>query len=607
VIILGGVPGRMPGEAALLPILMIISLLFSLIEFGNYTRLQFYFFHSVRYFYAEVAGARADIYIWFVSTFLLALIFLARRGRSALSIAPVGLCMVALIAYDVGLHLHGVVLMGLASLLVNGLMALGADRLGLDRASLLRNAIIVAGFILIPLQAYAIAVWATHPFTPGYPFDANPRWLVPKLLFNLFNVGYALAAPGLLLILTGWVWAPLASRLAGWPFAAGHSETPKGFGAWPIALGGALISGSFLAYYPSLHIAHPVGADAPYYLNLLRYMEGLGSPGLVIKNVVLTGEPHIPYLMLLYATKEALGLSPLGAVQLGPIFLAILLVLSTFYAVREITADSNIGALASLLSSASGIVVVGMFYAIYANWMAMALIMFIVGLVVRYLGTGSKGAVGAGAILGLLVGYTHPWTWAYFMIVILALGLLLTMRRSERWRGVIAFLVINIGVAAASLALNPSAVLRPDPGSSWQEVARQFGAHNIPSLLQNASETLANWAASYYSNWILLLFMVVGLASLRSYGQFRALATAWLGVGFFGFALFTPIYEWRILYDLPLTVLLTLGLYRALGWVGRLDRRASARGWLSARLILLVLVLLSAFESALRTLAFLAF
>ncbi len=595
---------------AVLPVIMVLSLFFSVIELANLMRLQFYFFHTAYTFYVEIFGLGSDIYLWFLSTFVLALILLSKRGRASIAIAPVALCLTSILLYDLGLRTPAVLLLGFTALLLNSSILYRADSLNLQRHRLAHDMMIVGGIVLIPLQLYAIVVWATHPFFPGYPFDANPKWVVPKLVFQIFSIGYWLSAPALLLILTGWIWGPLASTLArtrfasssGTIFARGRRKRIPFFAI----ISAALTIGTFLAYYPALYLPKPVGADSYYYLNLLKYMLGLGSLDLIVKNVVLAGEPHFPYLLFLFLLAENLGLSAVQAVQVAPAFLAVLLVVSTFFVVREITGAMELAFLAALLSAASSVVVVGMFYGIYANWMAMSLILLIVGFTMRYLRIGSRASLLAASLLAILVGYTHPWTWAYFILTLLAFATALLLSRKKGGLGVLTVAAINVMAALVALTLKPSIVLRPDPGSSWGEVFRQFGPTNVPLLLEHLSTTLGTWAASYYSNWIVLSVSLVGVLALRRYGAFKTMMMAWLALAFVGFAVFTPVYEWRILYDMPFTILLVLGLDSILSSMDRFYRGGSGHS-LTASNVLLLVVVLSVLESGLRTMAFIAF
>jgi len=69
--------------------------------------------------------------------------------------------------------------------------------------------------ILIPIELGSLFVWVRNTFDPRYPFDIDPRWRIPLIEAQLFNLVYPTIPWLLIAFLFSWIWIPALKALRG--------------------------------------------------------------------------------------------------------------------------------------------------------------------------------------------------------------------------------------------------------------------------------------------------------------------------------------------------------------------------------------------------------
>lgn len=592
-------------------------LLLGSLQLANVTRTRYFFFHSSLPFFAEIFGARTDFNLWLAALSLLSLmpylaLYLNRKLHPAHLIPSLG-APIAIAYVTLGLA-HGYLVLSLAGyVLMATFLFRSRALLGIRRSKLTSYILLAFGCLLIPIQIASIAVWTQYPYTPGYPFDGDPKWALPKLSMQVFNLAYHSTPYLLVALLTAWLWTPMVCRrLEGESWKEPRFRTPLIIG--PLLLLASAIFAGFLSYYPYLHLKQPVGADTRYYLELLSFMaalENVGGHSLVFQNIVLRNEPHVPYILILYGIQSYAHVSGFDAIKMGQIILAVLSVVSTYVLAWEATRSHPIAGLSSLLIILSPTFTVGMFYAIFTNWLALSEVAVFFTFVLRYVRHKSVWNLFIAALLSVLIGYTHPWTSATVISTLTLFTLILALRRLARRAivGLTVLLALNL-ILGLFFLLGLPPMPRSDPGASYLAILRHVSLSNVTGFIPNLEATLGRWAGSFFSNPLMIFLAVVGVVSLV--GQDKDLGyllLAWTATVFVGLLAFTPIFQWRLLYFLPLSIPAAVGVIEVIDrirnqlYVGDRDRRL----YLASSLSFLALVLLALLDNALRSVAHISF
>ena len=645
---------RKAGVATLLSSLFLLVgaffTFFSILIVANSLQLAYYLAYQRRVIEIAIFSSGQDFYLWLGSLACLAILPQLLRHisgfRAGRSFSVVYLILLVAVAFRFmgfdGASVELAVLAGFTTLFIG--IWRSNDVLSIGRTKALLIYFVGLLLILLPIELGSSLAWVYNSFDPHYPFDSEPRWILPSVETQFFNIAYGATPLLLLMLLFAWILIPIlktlllrfSRRLGSAVFSdqreSGEEKDRFSSGsAWlkPLSRFGpklllflSFLLGAYLVYYPYFYEKRLVGVDtARFYYPKLLEMNDWASV-----RVTLIGEARAPYLLLLFFLKMATGLDPIFIVKVGPALPAVLLALSSYIFLRVVTEDEWLASVGSILSAFSIHTTVGMFAGIFTNWLAMSEVMFFFAFFLKGSGAGFRSRWTALTVfMGFLLLFTHGWTWGVVMAVA-ATHLVLTVlrwridaaRRLELKREFVFAVVVSVFCIApvlfvfSALPLIPSGVgAIAAVSSGYTEVLGSMSLSFLGNVWNVAVFTITYYVGGFFGNPLIYLLGFLGAFRLSRVGSPSSrILFSWLALISAGSVLMDSWYQWRLLYLLPFQVFALFGLQILVGMARSLslDVRDARRGegsFLLFEFLLVLIVLLSLFNYALRSLNYL--
>ena len=333
-----------------------------------------------------------------------------------------------------------------------------------------------------------------------------------------------------------------------------------------VSLGGLAVMAGVASYYPYHLGSSPIGVDVPWYLRSLRLLEGPRGFG------VLADEPRAVFLALCYAVHVLTGLSNADSVMAGAAVLSGLVIVGSFFFVREASQRDDLALLSALMAVLSVQLLVELFAGIFDEWLAFAELLFFCCFLLRSVRGRKKFDACASCLILVLLMVTHLWTWVLAMVVLglyilFSLGLPSVNEGPQLSTTGLGIFVVGTIVGAGAMLLTPYTAMR---------TAVQFGFRwalaNLSSpvfLVQNLRITLSSYVQGFFSNWLVVALSILGLiaASFHLDEDTSQLLSAWV-VALTLLAIFLgPDVQWRLIFLIPFPILGAFGLPEIISYV----------------------------------------
>jgi hypothetical protein len=339
------------------------------------------------------------------------------------------------------------------------------------------------------------------------------------------------------------------------------------------------------------------GIDTGYYLERLSMIE---DPGVVLKQ--LSNDPRLLYLLLLKGL-DTFGLSPELSIKVGPLLLMGLNVCAFYLIGKEMVGSRLAGGLVGAFTALGMQTSVSLYAGIYANWFALSLgaLSFTFYLI----------AVRTRRILYLILTWlflilcvtAHPWSGVPFAFT-LFLGSLLDVA-STRLKDKL-FLIGELGIAS-SIVLGGVAVYLYPPYrgliGSLIGLLPSFSLSNLNSLTFNLSFNMDYMVGGFMSAPILYISALIGFLGLwldKGNSSGTRLVSVWLAVTWLPILLAEQWLQWRLIYLIPIQLLMGLGVYYISSSISKTGD--NMRATLTA--LLLSAIILAMFNYLLRNVSF---
>ena len=620
----------------------------SILMIANSLQLTYYLAYQQRVIEISIFSPSGDFALWLSSLACLMILPQLLRLLSGLKYSrSLGVAYIILAVAGVSRFLGSdtasvalTILAGFTALFIS--IYRSEDLLSVSRSKAVL--IYLAGFLLtlLPIEFGSSMAWVYNSLDPHYPFDGEPRWILPSIEMQLFNIGYGATPLLLLILLFAWILIPilktvflrLSPGIGFAPFLNRRrpneekerlSSRPVWFSLFAkygpkLLLFLSFVLGVYLVYYPYFYEERLIGVDtARWYYPALRGMNDWASAiGL------MTQAYGGPYLLLLFLLKMTTGLDPLFIVKIGPGLPAILLALSSYIFLRVATKDEWLAAVGSLLSVFSIQTTVSMFAGIFVNCLAISEAMLFFSFFLKGSEAGRRiGWAAPTVVMGFLVLVTHFWTWGVMMAVVTAYLLIALLR----WRlaaqklelkreFIFAVLVLASSTAPILLVLlatpltplSVAAVVSNMP--AVREVLNSMSLSFLGNVWTILVFTITYYVGGFFANPLIYLLGFLGVFRLSKLGGCSSrILLLWLALTSVGSVLMDSWYQWRLLYLLPFQIFALFGLKvlidiaRSLSLGVYHGRRA--KGSLLLEFLLALVVLLSLFNYALRSINFL--
>jgi hypothetical protein len=338
---------------------------------------------------------------------------------------------------------------------------------------------------------------------------------------------------------------------------------------WVLALSVTLASLiAIYPYLPSLNSnGRPVGADIPAYVKWLKEIDGNGTGTLwdAFSRASLLERDRPLSLFLMYLGLKTFGISNWQTIQFLPVLLSPLLVLSTFFFMREAGFSSWTASMAGLFTAFSFHITMGIYGGFLSNWVGLICFYSSLGFLFWSMKKGSWRALAPAIVLQIALLLSHTFTW-WMNIGILAVFLLMSLVNWLRIRGQTQDVKMVFAVLAANglayLTRNLIAGINPATLEVVQLSQQNFSLLSINYFWETLNRSLWSTMGITLMNPLLLFLAFTGsmLAALehKLLSRYLVACVAAVAIPFvFGNSISV---QTRILYNLPIHIFSLLGL-----------------------------------------------
>jgi len=219
-----------------------------------------------------------------------------------------------------------------------------------------------------------------------------------------------------------------------------------------LLLAASLIFAFWVAVYPYLPslnpAATPVGEDVPHYMAYLLKMDEDGGLMNVLSHAFFEYRDRPLSLTLMYLGGKMIGVSDWKALQYLPVLLGPLLVLAVYVFMLFTGFNRWAASTTAIFTAFSYHITMGMYGALFANWISLIFFYLFLGLLLRSLRTHSWRLLGLALLFQIPLLLTHSYTWE-MTVGILFVFLLLTVLKQlhgkvqtkESWMLLIVLLI----------------------------------------------------------------------------------------------------------------------------------------------------------------------
>src|SRR6266699_1946797 len=322
---------------------------------------------------------------------------------------------------------------------------------------------------------------------------------------------------------------------------------------------------AFVPYRPDLNPnGILVGVDSPTYVTWISQMIARPVPQALQYSFVEGLDGSRPLLLVILYMVASLGVSPSQVIEHLPMILAPLLALSSYAFVRFGQGSASFTGLTALFTPFTFYLSVGLWGGYYANMLALVFAYLFLTLLLLFSKSPSAPKYCGMFALSIALFLTHPWTW----VLIATAGLFFAL---SLWRE--THLTIHLksiaGIVSAGVALDVLKSTRFATRTVAADLATKLPTSADPSAFWvNLVDGLLYTHSELFASWIVLGVGLFACFVLRFKDWFERLVLFWVGVASIPFLLLDSYEQTRIVYDLPIPVLMATTLLFFLPLVG---------------------------------------
>lgn len=325
----------------------------------------------------------------------------------------------------------------------------------------------------------------------------------------------------------------------------------------------AAVIGALFAYTPYRPDLNPsgnlVGVDSQLYVDWISEMVSRPVDQAVRYAFAEAGFGSRPLLLIpVYTISMLGGISPNLAVQALPVALAPLLALCTFMFVRHGLRNENAAGLAGVLAAFSFNLTIGMWGSYYANWLALAEAYLFLTILLSLFDSQSFPKLAALTSVSLAILLTHPWTWVMILTVCLIFSI--TIWREGKGPSYTLQIVLLILVGVGADFLKNWIFGPPTVAADLATKGPVAGFHESIMVWSNLIDSLLFTHGGLLANSVFLALAILAVLALRFADRFQRLLLIWTTASAVPFVFLDSYHQARIVYDLPIPILATLGL-----------------------------------------------
>jgi hypothetical protein len=322
---------------------------------------------------------------------------------------------------------------------------------------------------------------------------------------------------------------------------------------------------AFVPYRPDLNPNGTlVGVDSTLYVTWISQM--LARPATQALQYAFVGglDGSRPLLLVVLYSAAWLGVSPLQLIEYLPMIIAPLLSLSSYAFVRFGYGSASFAGLTALFTPFTFYIPVGLWGGYYANMAALVFAYLFMTLLLLFSKSPSTTKYCAMFALSVALFLTHPWTWVLIATTSLVFALTL-------WRE--THLSIHLksvaGIIVAGVALDVlKSIIFATPSVAADLATKLPTSGQASSFWVNLVDGLLYTHSGLLGSWIILGVGLFACFALRFKDWFERLVLLWVVVASIPFLILDSYNQTRIVYDLPIPVLMATALLFFLPAIG---------------------------------------
>src|SRR5438309_6253295 len=314
---------------------------------------------------------------------------------------------------------------------------------------------------------------------------------------------------------------------------------------------------AFVPYRPDLNPNGTlVGIDSPTYITWISLMLSKPIPQALQYSFVEGLDGSRPLLLIILYTVASLGVSPSQIIEYLPTLLAPLLALSTYTFVRFGQGNASLAGLTALFTPFTIYLPVGLWGGYYANMLALVFAYLFLTLLLLFSKSPSAPKYCGMFALSVALFLTHPWTWVLIATagLVFALSLWRETHHTIHLKSIAGIVIAGVGLDVLKSTLFATRTVAADLATKLPTSANPsaFWVNLVDGLLYTHSGLLASW--------IIIGVGLFACFALRFKDWFERLVLLWVGVASIPFLILDSYNQTRIVYDLPIPVLMATTL-----------------------------------------------
>jgi hypothetical protein len=323
---------------------------------------------------------------------------------------------------------------------------------------------------------------------------------------------------------------------------------------------GIILLSIIIIYIPHLPTINKnnqnIGDDSNDYVNFLGPLTNSHSIQQIFNVFIsqLQGDRALS-LIAFYLISNIIDQSNLThAIELLPLILSPLLIITIYFLTMEITSNPGISLLSSFLTGTSFQTLIGIYGGLYANWLSIIFGYVAILFLIRTLKKFTKLNIFVFSILMIIVLLTHEPTWP-ILFLILSIFMVVTLYIYPNLKKTIVALFIAI---IPSVIIEISRMVLTKNSGIVRDIAfannQGVGLHDIYNIWKNLVASTQTYLGGLFGNSIILILVIYWLHKCDIKEKSNILFVVFLSITtlpiFFG----DKIILCRVLYEIPFQI-----------------------------------------------------
>jgi len=310
---------------------------------------------------------------------------------------------------------------------------------------------------------------------------------------------------------------------------------------------------AFVPYRPDLNPnGILVGVDSPTYVTWINQMLARPVPQALQYSFVEGLDGSRPLLLVLLYVVASIGVSPSQVIEYLPMILAPLLSLSSYLFVRYGHGSANFAGLTALFAPFTFYLPVGLWGGYYANMLALVFAYLFLTLLLLFSKSPSAPKYCGMFALSVALFLTHPWTWVLIATagLVFALSLWGETHFTIHLKSIAGIVIAGVALDVLKSTLFATRTVAADLATKLPTSAdpSAFWVNLVDGLLYTHSGLLGSW--------IILGVGLFACFALRFKDRFERLVLLWVAIASIPFLILDSYNQTRIVYDLPIPILM---------------------------------------------------